>query len=669
MVDHVSPTNRVGQQFGNYRLLRPLSASKDSTIYLGEHIYLKTQAAIKLYHSRLLEHDQESFLAEATTLARLAHPHIARVLEGGLERDTPFLVMAYTPAGTLRLRYPVGVVLPLPVIVRYVKQIAAALDYAHHQQVLHLDIKPENMWVGHNDEILLSNFRMTLFSRNSRSQSVQDVVEAATYMAPEQIQGHASSASDQYILGIVVYEWLCGSCPFLSTNYVEIARQHLHVQPPPLCSRVPDLAPAVEQVVMRALSKHTVERFSTIQAFADALEQSYLAPWDVAVPPPVFTEHALALLPASVAEEPISIPTATKNRSMRRRIAIGLIGLAGAAAVATASGVVWFHLAPTKPIPVAVGTTLYTYRRHVDIVYAVAWSHDGKNIASWSRDDTMQVWNATTFAQVNTYPMEGVLAWSPDWRFIASGNAYNVQIWEAATGRIMIYYPVPNTGGGFGDLAVNSFVQWSPNGKYIASAIIDTHVWDVTTGKMLFSSPTGAVAWSPEGKRIALLPYEYSTSGAPVNVKLQILDVATQDLLANYTMSVTNSLFLSWSPNGKYLASGDGNIWDAATGKHIATYKGQPLTGVWSPNSQYLAAFDNSQALSLALNQYLPSGTKVDTTVHIWNVLTGEDVFVYHGHTAGVNYVAWSPDGSKIASASADMTVKVWQAMKAEHIN
>src|SRR5690348_8734647 len=139
MVEHMSRTDEVGQQFGNYRLLRPLSVGKDSTLYLGEQIYLKTRAAIKLYHSRLLQQDQESFLAEAATLARLTHPHIARVFEGGIERDRPFLVMAYTPAGTLRHRHPVGDRLPLSLIVTYVKQIAAALDYAHRQQVLHLD--------------------------------------------------------------------------------------------------------------------------------------------------------------------------------------------------------------------------------------------------------------------------------------------------------------------------------------------------------------------------------------------------------------------------------------------------------------------------------------------------------------------------------------------------
>lgn len=227
-----------------------------------------------------------------------------------------------------------------------------------------------------------------------------------------------------------------------------------------------------------------------------------------------------------------------------------------------------------------------------------------------------------------------------------------------------------------GGLPVNSFVQWSPNGKYIVCAIDFTHAWDVTTGKMLFSYPLSALAWSPDGKRIALRPYDYSAPNAPM--KLQILDVATQNQLASYTMprSAKKPLPwpltydpLLWSPNGKYLASASGDVWNATTGEHIATHKGQPLAMVWSPNSQYLAAFDNSQFLSLRLDLQPSPGARVDTTVHIWNALTGEDVFAYRGHTAGVNHVAWSPDGSKIASASADMTVKVWQATKIEYIN
>ena len=122
----------------------------------------------------------------------------------------------------------------------------------------------------------------------------------------------------------------------------------------------------------------------------------------------------------------------------------------------------------------------------------------------------------------------------------------------------------------------------------------------------------------------------------------------------------------AWSPDGKYLASGDGKIWDALSGKYLAAYNRQPeqiRSLVWSPNSKYLAVFDNMQATAEYASRIDPPVPKIDTTVRIWNVHTAQDEFIYAGHTAGVNHVAWSQDGTKIASASADMTVRVWQAI------
>src|SRR6266853_3474593 len=124
-------TDRSGQQLGNYRLIRLLGEGGFAEVYLGEHIHLGTQAAIKVLYTQLTSESIEVFRAEARNLAHLIHPHIVRVLEFGVEGKTPFLVMDYAPNGTLRQRHPKGVVLPLPLIVTYVKQVADALQYAH----------------------------------------------------------------------------------------------------------------------------------------------------------------------------------------------------------------------------------------------------------------------------------------------------------------------------------------------------------------------------------------------------------------------------------------------------------------------------------------------------------------------------------------------------------
>ncbi len=217
--------DRVGQQLGNYRLIRLLGHGGFAEVYLGEHIYLKSQAAIKVLYTQLTKEDLDRFLTEGRTLVQLVHPHIVRILEFGLEGETPFLVMDYAPNGSLRQLHPKGSVLPLTTIVDYVKQVADALQYAHNEKVIHRDVKPENMLVGRNNRILLSDFGTATVAHSSLYQGEQDFAGTIAYMAPEQIRTHPRPASDQYALGIVVYEWLSGDRPFHG-SITEIAIKH-----------------------------------------------------------------------------------------------------------------------------------------------------------------------------------------------------------------------------------------------------------------------------------------------------------------------------------------------------------------------------------------------------------------------------------------------------------
>src|SRR6266705_2902689 len=241
--------DRTGQQLGNYRVIRPIGHGGFAEVYLGEHIYLKTQVAIKVLQTKVgNDEDLESFLKEAQTIAHLVHPQIVRVMDFGVDDETPFLVMDYAPNGTLRQRYPKGTVLPLITIVSYVKQAAAGLQYAHDQKLVHRDIKPENILLGRRNEVLLSDFGIALAAQSSRYQSTQDVVGTVAYMSPEQIQGKPRTASDQYALAIVAYEWICGTRPFHG-SFTELCTQHLFAAPPPLRDVVPTISPAVDQVI------------------------------------------------------------------------------------------------------------------------------------------------------------------------------------------------------------------------------------------------------------------------------------------------------------------------------------------------------------------------------------------------------------------------------------
>lgn len=211
--------NRAGQQLGNYRIIRLLGKGGFAEVYLGEHIHLNTHAAIKVLHAQLNDDDTEKFRTEARAIAHLAHPHIVRVFDFDVEDKVPFLVMEYAPHGTLRERHPAGTRLPLDTIVSYTQQVASALQYAHDQGLIHCDVKPENMLLNSQDQIWLSDFGLATFMAPTHLYSTQGMAQqvagTSPYLAPEQLQGQPRVQSDQYALGVVVYEWVCGTPPFV----------------------------------------------------------------------------------------------------------------------------------------------------------------------------------------------------------------------------------------------------------------------------------------------------------------------------------------------------------------------------------------------------------------------------------------------------------------------
>src|SRR5579884_1764744 len=216
---------RIGQRLGNYQLVRLLGRGGFAEVYLGEQVYLHTQAALKVLRVQLLDEHVQAFLKEAQLIAHLEHPHIVQVHDFAVQDGTPFLVMVYAPHGSVRRLYPAGTVLDARTVLSYVKDVADALQFAHDHGLIHRDVKPENMLVGPDDKLLLSDFGLAIVALSSRQQEALDIVGTVLYMAPEQLRGKPCTASDQYALGVVVYEWLCGVPPFSGTHS-EIAVQH-----------------------------------------------------------------------------------------------------------------------------------------------------------------------------------------------------------------------------------------------------------------------------------------------------------------------------------------------------------------------------------------------------------------------------------------------------------
>lgn len=266
---------RLGKELGNYQLLRLLGSGSFAEVYQAKHLELGTDAAIKLLHAYITDESaKREFLTEGRIIARLNHPYIIRVFDVGFDQTIPYLVMDYVPNGTLREHYHRGSCLPLEIIVQHVNQIAAALQYAHDKNIIHCDVKPENLLLKGNNDIALSDFGIAQIFQSTLSQTTQNPSGTPAYMAPEQFRGKPRPASDQYALGIIVYEWLCGKLPFTGKLYPRLMDKHMNAKPPSLRSIDPTISLAVERVVLKSLAKDPNDRFKSVQTFAQELEQA-----------------------------------------------------------------------------------------------------------------------------------------------------------------------------------------------------------------------------------------------------------------------------------------------------------------------------------------------------------------------------------------------------------
>lgn len=303
--------DRVGQVFGDYQLISWMGGGGFGDVFLAEQLPDRTLVAVKILHVRLtLQEELQSFINEARII-RLKHPHIVPLLDFGIGGEgVPFLVMEYASGGTLRSKHPKGTALPLSLVIQYVNQVASALQYAHDHRLIHRDIKPDNMLLRADGTVLLSDFGIVTVAQSSRSANLeQSVGGTLPYMAPEQIQGRPRPTSDQYALGVVVYEWLAGKRPFDGTE-VEIAMQHTMAAPPSLREQAPSLPVEVEQVVFTALAKDPKQRFGSISAFAHALQQaSQGIPQGRMTPPPTASPTPIPTPPTPIPAPPTPIPT------------------------------------------------------------------------------------------------------------------------------------------------------------------------------------------------------------------------------------------------------------------------------------------------------------------------------------------------------------------------
>ena len=259
---------------GRYRLERKLGGGGMADVWLAEDQELGRKVAIKMLHDRYANDTQfvERFRREATHAAGLSHPNVVSIFDRGEAGGSYYIVMEYVEGRTLKELIVTRGPCPVPVAISYVRQVLAALRYAHRNGIVHRDIKPHNVLVDHEGRVKVADFGIAR-AGSSQMTEAGSIIGTAQYLSPEQARGApVDESSDLYSTGILLFELLTGKVPFTGETPVEIAMKHLSQVPPAPSSIRSEVPHDLDLVVLRALAKEPADRYRSAKEMDRDLE-------------------------------------------------------------------------------------------------------------------------------------------------------------------------------------------------------------------------------------------------------------------------------------------------------------------------------------------------------------------------------------------------------------
>jgi serine/threonine-protein kinase len=269
-------TQLIGKEINHYRLIKQQGIGGMAIVYHAYDVSLERDVALKLIRSDAFAEDDHGrlmkrFEREAKAQSRFSHPNIVPVYDYGEFEGMPYLVMAYFPGGTLKNKTgkPVEIIRAFDWLI----PIAGALSYAHQRGVIHRDVKPSNILFDEKGNPILTDFGIAKLLEETDGTLTDTGFGVGTpeYMAPEQWQGRADAASDQYALGVVLYELLTGQKPYAAETPVAVALKQLNdplVQPSVYAPTIPD---EIERVLYKALASDPGDRYENMAEFQKTL--------------------------------------------------------------------------------------------------------------------------------------------------------------------------------------------------------------------------------------------------------------------------------------------------------------------------------------------------------------------------------------------------------------
>jgi len=594
-------------------------------------------------------------------------------------------------------------------------QVAEALEYANRQGILHRDVKPSNLVLDNHGNVWLADFGLAKTAEADDLTHTGDILGTIRYMAPERFSGHCDARSDVYSLGLTLYELVALRPAYEAVDRHTLMDRVLHEEPERLKKRAPRVPRDLETIIAKATARDPAGRYATAAALAEDLKRfvedrpirarrvssaERLARWCRRNPwiagstgvaaTALMAVTAMALVHArrqdaankeivrlagdlkkesgtlKVERANLQGALSESNRRLARldlergRIAFekGQIGqgmvwtleslkMATEAGDAAARHVALANLAAWRCSLVQVKEAF----PHGTWVDAVAFSPDGKTIATGSWDKTARLWDPKTGQPIGpTIQHQGAVrgvAFSPDGRWLATAsNDKTARVWDVATGR-PVGKPMEHP-----SLVVP--VAFSPDGRRVLTGCHDSgaRIWDAASGRlvgqpMVHSSMVSSVAFSPDGKTVL--------TGCCDN-RARLWDAAAGRPIGQPMRHSEWVSRVAFSPDGKTILTGaydkTARLWDA-TGRPV----GKPME---HPDKVWSVAFS-------------PDGKTVvtgcsDKIARLWDTATGERVGRSLEHPGIVVSVAFSPDGRSIVTGCSDGMARLWDGMVGQPI-
>jgi eukaryotic-like serine/threonine-protein kinase len=260
---------------GRYRLEAKLGSGGMSTVYLARDETLDRPVAVKVMHREMSEQEDQlqRFRQEARAVAKLTHPNVVAVIDAGEDGGHPYIVFEYVKGETLKQRINRVGALDTQEAIAYAIEVARGLSVAHARNMVHRDIKPQNVLIDEEGRAKLTDFGISRQLEQDGMTATGRVLGTTDYVAPEQAMGKGvDPRSDVYSLGVVLYEMLIGQVPFHADSQVGVAMKHVNEELPDVQRRRPETSAAVALVVERATAKNPAERYQTVAEMIDDLE-------------------------------------------------------------------------------------------------------------------------------------------------------------------------------------------------------------------------------------------------------------------------------------------------------------------------------------------------------------------------------------------------------------